>query len=173
MIRFFWHRIQRGKDLVKQVSRKPGCVSSSAPGTTCLVYNLHRKCPAWQIPCRQCPKIPFWSWTFQFSKVTDLFRDLRGYSVNLWSLKNIWCSFVNHLSVFLLSLSSWGKKGFGVHWRISLAQVPPACTNQALQIICLSADSVDGRGPVMVAICIHLLVCIPHKLEENETLRIQ
>lgn len=110
---FFWDRIQRGRDLVRQVSRKPGCVSSSAPGTTCLVYNLHRKYPTWQIPCRQCPKIPFWSWTFQFSKVTDLFRDKRGYSVSLWSLKTIWLFSVNYLSIFVMSLSSWGKKILG------------------------------------------------------------
>lgn len=98
---------------MRQVSRKPGCVSSSVPGTTCLVYNLHRKYPAWQIPCRQCPKIPFWSWMFQLSKVTDLFRDLRGYTVSLWSLKNIWCFPVNHISVFVMSFSSWGKKTLG------------------------------------------------------------
>lgn len=110
---FFWDWIQRERDLVRQVSRKPGYVSSFAPGTTCLVYNLHRKYPAWQIPCRQCPEIPFWSWTFQFSKVTDLFRDQRGYSVSLWSLKNIWHFSANYLSIFMISLSSWGKEDLG------------------------------------------------------------
>lgn len=172
---FFWDRIQRGRDLVRQVSRKPGCVTSSAPGTTCLVYNLHRKYPAWQIPCRQCPKIPFWSWTFQFSKVTDLFRDQREYSVSLWSLKNIWLFSVNYLSIFVMSLPSWGKKSLGCTGGPPLPRSPlPTQTRPSRSCrLCLSADSVDGGGPVMVPICIHLLVCIQHKLEENETLRIQ
>lgn len=120
---------------MRQVSRKPGCVSSFAPGTSCLVYNLHRKYPAWQIPCRQCPKIPFWSCTFQFSKVTDLFRDLRGNSVSLWSLKIIWCFSVNHLSIFVMSLSSWGKRMLGCTGGPPLPRFPPAYTNQALQIM--------------------------------------
>lgn len=160
---------------MRQVSRKPGCVSSSTPGTTCLVYNLHGKYPAWQIPCRQCHKIPFWSWTFQFSKVTNLFRDLRGYSVSLWSLKNIWCFSVNHLSIFVMPLSSWSNKTLGALEELPFpglsCQHKPGLVDHAG--ICFSADSVDGRGPVMVTICIHLLVCIQHKLKENETLRIQ
>lgn len=160
---------------MRQVSRKPGCVSSSVPGTTCLVYNLHRKYPAWQIPCRQCPKNLFEAGCFSFQKLQIFFEIWEGtlLAFEVWRTSNASLS-TTSLSLWCLYLLGarrlWGALE-DLLFLCPPCQHKPGLADRA--DICFSADAVDGRSPVMVAICIHLLMCIQHKLEENETFRIQ
>lgn len=78
--------------------------------------------------------ICFCSRAFQFSEVTGLFRDLRGFWVSLLKSEGI-LMLLSHSSPCLCNICIFlGQEDFGVHWGNSLSQEPTCQHKPALQM---------------------------------------